>query len=1067
MKYCAIGLCLVFVNNFSATASSNWGNSTLCIATLTTFFNIGEVASTNLCKGTLFDSGGDEGAYDNFENHSFTICPTEVHGCIAIEVENYDIEAEFDRLTIFEGPTTTGQQLLTIDRIGQFSLAYAKSECITVQFTSDASQTRSGFKLNWECLVEECPEVIPTTCDAPAPIGQIPFVATNLSTCFAGNNIEIGPCGGDDFLNGLEYIFAYDSPGDECVAITLEGINPETGISILRGCPESGDAVCINQKQGVENQSTLFLPNVSLEEKGTYYFLIANEHNCTPFNISIDTSTTCPVVFPSASDCENALVLNGCDPNLPTALTVELGSGDSDFFKFGINNGCWEDVFETNYTWFTFEAQADGEFAFLLSNNDPDELVDIDFNIWGPFDNLENTCVNSENSQPIRSSWADNLLYSLTGLANINPELGTPVTSVCEGAFGEGFLKPLQVKKGEVYAVLINDFDGVIFSGAIAIDFAGTTPGVLTNIPNSIQVSQDTFICGKETITLNANGASAYEWSPNESLSCRSCPTPIASPTETTTYTLNASNVCSTIATEVTIEVINANAGADQSICQGAIIALNSEINVSDVSYNWSSLTGIANLSCTNCPNPILTANDAGDFEYILDLQKGSCLVSDTMRLTIEEGATPIYHIANNQQLCLGDSIHLGGTSIAGQMYEWFTNSDDFTATIANPIVQPSARTTYFLRVSNIDCSIPILDSVTITVDSLPANLVISPADTTICLGTQLILSSPIYDSLLYPIIQHQWLPNIGFDSSDSLYNLVLTPTNTVLLNRINQNGICLDTSTAIINVQPFVEIDITPTVNPVCEGETIDLLIDLPEGATNLAWSPTENISCSDCPTPSVSPIQTTTYILSGTWMNCSIMGLTEIAVTDFSNTTLVNLDTNIIFIGESVDSIVLQTDLENIIDIEWREDGQVIIGANDLILSYIPLANAPVSEEVRTVTIEATITTSDGCIFFLETSITVLPPTVPNVFTPGNDGLNDYFTIALSEKTDNITIFKVYNRWGTLIYDNEVPEKGWDGSRRNNQEDLMPSGVYIYIIEYQVGEQIRTVKGNVTLIR
>jgi len=1190
-------------------------------------FNIGEIEGTGLCAGTLFDSGGNEGNYGINENHLFTICPTDFHRCIAIEIENYAIEAEFDRLTVFEGMSPSGTPLLSIDRTGQSTLAYATSECITVQFTSDPSQNRGGFKLNWQCLVEECPEIETTTCDNPVVINQIPFTATNLSTCFAGNDIEIGPCGRDDFLSGQEYIFAYDSPGGECISVNINGVIPETGISILKGCPESGEVVCINQKQGIGSQSSFTLSNITLKEKGTYYFLVANEYNCTPFDIEIFPATTCPNIFPSASACENALVLNGCNPDVPTALTVELGSGSDDFFKFDVNNGCWEDVFETNYTWFTFEAQADGEFAFLVSNNDPDGLVDVDFNIWGPFDDLANACEASENSQPIRSSWADDLLYSVTGLANINPELGTPVTNTCEGALGEGFVKPLLVKKGEVYVVLLNDFDGVIFSGAIAIDFAGTTPGVLTAVPNGINFPRDTFICETNSINLITSGASAYEWSPTESLSCRNCTNPVASPTETTTYTLAASTVCTTVSKEVTVEVIKANAGIDQTVCQGAIIQLNSEIIATAINYNWSSPSGIENLSCTNCPNPTLTANSVGSFDYILDIQKSNCLVSDTMTLTVIPGNAPVYSILDNQQICLGDSINLGGETVIGQTYEWTNNKDDFTSNIASPKIIPTATTTYFLKVSKTECSLPAIDSVTVEVnqlpiinvgedtiicqatpislgntlneigvtyewittaintinnpnfanavatplssstytltatngscqisdsiiievqpievaftsntnfinlclgetlvlnvtttpstilpqistlensldtstnnlflqpitnktyiasisnngctaadtvvvkvDSLPLNMEIMPSDTTICLGNQLILSSPIYESKFYPEIQHQWSPNVGFDSPDSFYNLVITPTDTIMLTRINRNGVCLDTSTAIINVLPFIEVPVTPANSIICEDETIDLIADLPEGAENIAWSPSENISCVECPIPTVSPIQTTTYTLSGTFMDCPLMGASEVVVTNFSGTTLVNLDTNIIFIGQSVDSIIIQTELENIMTIEWREDGQLIEGANNFILSYVPLANASVSEEVRTVRIEAMITTAEGCVFFLETSITVLPPTVPNVFTPGNDGLNDYFTITLPEAIENLSVFRVYNRWGTLMYDNETPEKGWDGSLRNNRKDLMPSGVYVYLIQYKIGEKMETVKGNVTLIR
>ena len=162
-----------------------------------------------------------------------------------------------------------------------------------------------------------------------------------------------------------------------------------------------------------------------------------------------------------------------------------------------------------------------------------------------------------------------------------------------------------------------------------------------------------------------------------------------------------------------------------------------------------------------------------------------------------------------------------------------------------------------------------------------------------------------------------------------------------------------------------------------------------------------------------------------------------------------------------------MIQSNLTNIVAVEWRENGQIIDGATNLSLTYIPLASAPVSDEVRTVVIEAMITTANGCTFFLETTIIVQPPTVPNVFTPGNDGKNDYFNITLPAAAENLNVFKVYNRWGNLMYDNNEPSKGWDGSLKNNKRDLMPSGVYVYLIQYQIGDKLETVKGNVTLIR
>ena len=126
---------------------------------------------------------------------------------------------------------------------------------------------------------------------------------------------------------------------------------------------------------------------------------------------------------------------------------------------------------------------------------------------------------------------------------------------------------------------MINDFDGVIFSGAISIDFSGSDAAVLSNIEGNISTIQDTFICEGNSIELTTRNASAYDWSPSESLSCRTCPNPIATPTETTTYILNARTVCNTITEEITIEVIKADAGIDQTVCQGAMVQINVEVN--------------------------------------------------------------------------------------------------------------------------------------------------------------------------------------------------------------------------------------------------------------------------------------------------------------------------------------------------------------------------------------------------------------------------------------------------------------------------------------------------------
>lgn len=72
-----------------------------------------------------------------------------------------------------------------------------------------------------------------------------------------------------------------------------------------------------------------------------------------------------------------------------------------------------------------------------------------------------------------------------------------------------------------------------------------------------------------------------------------------------------------------------------------------------------------------------------------------------------------------------------------------------------------------------------------------------------------------------------------------------------------------------------------------------------------------------------------------------------------------------------------------------------------------------------------------------------------IPNVFTPNEDGANDYFQV----KSISLKSFygKVFNRWGKLVFewdDWKTPEAGWNGKNLGTGADL-PSGTYYYVIE------------------
>jgi gliding motility-associated-like protein len=89
-----------------------------------------------------------------------------------------------------------------------------------------------------------------------------------------------------------------------------------------------------------------------------------------------------------------------------------------------------------------------------------------------------------------------------------------------------------------------------------------------------------------------------------------------------------------------------------------------------------------------------------------------------------------------------------------------------------------------------------------------------------------------------------------------------------------------------------------------------------------------------------------------------------------------------------------------------------------------------------------------------------------IPDAFTPNNDGLNDVLQVFTAYVSDYE--FRIYNRWGEVIFVSNNPEQKWDGTYRGT---TYPSMLYPYIISYKsesFPERPQVVKrGSVLLIR
>lgn len=99
-----------------------------------------------------------------------------------------------------------------------------------------------------------------------------------------------------------------------------------------------------------------------------------------------------------------------------------------------------------------------------------------------------------------------------------------------------------------------------------------------------------------------------------------------------------------------------------------------------------------------------------------------------------------------------------------------------------------------------------------------------------------------------------------------------------------------------------------------------------------------------------------------------------------------------------------------------------------------------------------------------FAEVSAIVSPLiAVPNAFSPNGDGVNDKVYVrgfAIAKM-----MFRIYNRWGQLVFQTADRNQGWDGKFRGA---LQPMDAYAYTLEVEFSDGTKaTKKGDITLLR
>jgi len=171
------------------------------------------------------------------------------------------------------------------------------------------------------------------------------------------------------------------------------------------------------------------------------------------------------------------------------------------------------------------------------------------------------------------------------------------------------------------YFVTVTDSKGCKKSTSIAID-TFTAPHVMARA--------DTILCEGKPVQLFASGAITYSWSPAASLSCSSCPAPMANPGQDITYTVVGTDINNCKDTDqVVITVLHrvpVTAGGNFEVCEGESVTLSA---AGGVAYNWQPS---ASLSNSKSGNPVATPSTTTNYSVVI--KENECF-SDTMYQTV------------------------------------------------------------------------------------------------------------------------------------------------------------------------------------------------------------------------------------------------------------------------------------------------------------------------------------------------------------------------------------------------------------------------------------------------
>jgi len=381
----------------------------------------------------------------------------------------------------------------------------------------------------------------------------------------------------------------------------------------------------------------------------------------------------------------------------------------------------------------------------------------------------------------------------------------------------------------------------------------------------------------------------------------------------------------------------------------------------------------------------------------------------------------PLADAGADTSICIGTPIDLTTPAGTGYSYIWSTSSGNVGAT--NPLtVSPTTNTTYFLQVTLTPGSCKTRDTVTVNVE-LPLND--ANFSDSACVNEPVLLDPGVTGS--------SYLWSDGSTTSQITVNAAGTYTVSIIV----PGEVCARTDTFFVyprTAQVIMHAD------SVCAGDTITL--DPGFSGGTYIWTTGETTQ-----QVSVASIGSYAVAISVTGNPCYRADTFNISqASPLFNTIADTLcpDSTLVLTAPVAGG--------NYIWSTGSTSMQIAIGDTGY---YHVTINAPT---VYCYEVDSFVVTTGDC------RVEDVSFTLPNVFTPNGDGINDGFQAITKGQYDDFFI-RIFNRWGEIVFESTNTEFEWNGNHDNGKE--CPDGTYFYVGKTTWRGENNEYHGTVTLIR